>query len=34
MQDYLITNHVLVPAPQPVLDRFAAAGGDPTRSCR
>jgi protein-tyrosine phosphatase len=29
MQDYLITNQVLVPALQPVLDRFAAAGGDP-----
>ena len=29
MQDYLITNQVLVPALQPVLDRFEAAGGDP-----
>jgi protein-tyrosine phosphatase len=29
MRDYLITNQVLVPALQPVLDRFAAAGGDP-----
>lgn len=29
MRDYLLTNEQLLPALQPVIDRFAAAGGDP-----
>ena len=29
MRDYLLTNSQLVPAMQPVFDRFQAAGGDP-----
>ena len=29
MREYLLTNDQFVPALQPVLDRFAAAGGDP-----
>jgi protein-tyrosine phosphatase len=29
MRDYLLTNAQLVPAMQPVFDRFQAAGGDP-----
>ena len=28
-RDYLLTNQQLLPALQPVVDRFAAAGGDP-----
>jgi protein-tyrosine phosphatase len=27
--DYLLTNDQLVPALQPLVDKFAAAGGDP-----
>ena len=30
MRDYLLTNQQLLPALQPVVDRFAQAGGDPT----
>lgn len=29
MTEYLLTNRDLLPAMQPVLDRFASAGGDP-----
>jgi protein-tyrosine phosphatase len=29
MEDYLLTNEQLLPSLQPILDRFAAAGGDP-----
>ena len=29
MADYLLTNRDLLPALQPYLDRFEAAGGDP-----
>jgi len=29
MRDYMLTNAQLLPALQPVVDRFAAAGGDP-----
>lgn len=29
MTDYLLTNEQLLPSMQPLLDRFAAAGGDP-----
>jgi len=29
MREYLLTNEQLVPAMQPVFDRFQAAGGDP-----
>ncbi len=28
-RDYMLTNDLLLPALQPILDRFAAAGGDP-----
>jgi protein-tyrosine phosphatase len=28
MREYLLTNEQLVPAMQPIFDRFAAAGGD------
>jgi len=30
MRDYLLTNQQLLPALQPIVDRFAEAGGDPT----
>jgi protein-tyrosine phosphatase len=30
MRDYLLTNDQLLPRLQPLFDRFAAAGGDPT----
>ena len=29
MEEYLLTNALLLPALQPVFDRFEAAGGDP-----
>ncbi len=29
MRDYMLTNAQLLPALQPVVDRFAAAGGSP-----
>ena len=29
LKDYLLTNDQLLPAVQPILDRFASAGGDP-----
>jgi protein-tyrosine phosphatase len=29
MRDYLLTNEELLPAVQPVFDKFQAAGGDP-----
>jgi len=29
LQDYLLTNEQLLPALQPIMDRFQAAGGDP-----
>ena len=30
MRDYLLTNDELLPALQPIFDRFEAAGGDPS----
>src|SRR5262249_45245837 len=30
VRDYMLTNAQLLPALQPLVDRFAAAGGDPT----
>ena len=29
MTEYLLTNEQLLPAVQPIMDTFAAAGGDP-----
>lgn len=34
MADYLLTNDELLPALQPIFDRFADAGGTPSCSCR